>query len=59
MRARPALLLGALLLVGWTRPVAAQAATCVPARTALVLGGGGAKGLTHLGVLQALDSPAA
>jgi predicted acylesterase/phospholipase RssA len=56
MRARPALLLGALLLVGSTRPVAAQAATCVPARTALVLGGGGAKGLTHLGVLQALDS---
>ncbi|MBX7119487.1 MAG: patatin-like phospholipase family protein, partial [Gemmatimonadaceae bacterium] len=32
------------------------AAACAPARTALVLAGGGAKGLTHIGVLQALDS---
>jgi NTE family protein len=34
--------------------IAAQA--CRPARTALVLSGGGAKGLAHLGVLGALDS---
>lgn len=31
-------------------------ATCAPARTALVLSGGGTKGYTHLGVLQVLDS---
>ena len=29
---------------------------CGPARTALVLGGGGAKGMAHLGLLRALDS---
>lgn len=29
---------------------------CPPARTALVLGGGGAKGMAHLGVLAALES---
>ena len=34
----------------------AQRASCPPARTALVLSGGGAKGFTHLGVLQTLDS---
>lgn len=30
--------------------------TCPPARTALVLSGGGAKGLAHIGVLRVLDS---
>ena len=30
--------------------------TCAPARTALVLSGGGAKGLAHIGVLRTLDS---
>ncbi len=35
-------------------PVAAQ--ECRPPRTALVLSGGGAKGLAHIGVLAALDS---
>ena len=29
---------------------------CPPARTALVLGGGGAKGMAHLGVLEVLES---
>jgi len=37
-----------------TRLPAQQA--CVPARTALVLSGGGAKGLAHIGLLRALDS---
>ncbi len=34
----------------------AQAPACGPARTALVLSGGGAKGLAHIGVLRVLDS---
>lgn len=34
----------------------AQANACVPAKTALVLAGGGAKGFAHIGVLQTLDS---
>lgn len=37
-------------------PLAAQAPACGEGRTALVLSGGGAKGLAHLGVLAALDS---
>jgi len=37
-------------------PLAAQAPACTPGRTALVLSGGGAKGLAHLGVIAALDS---
>jgi predicted acylesterase/phospholipase RssA len=37
-------------------PVRAQVGTCAPAKTALVLAGGGSKGMTHIGVLQALDS---
>jgi predicted acylesterase/phospholipase RssA len=48
-----AMLLGALVPAA---PLRAQSATCAPARTALVLSGGGTKGLTHLGVLQVLDS---
>jgi len=37
-------------------PLTAQAPACEPGRTALVLSGGGAKGLAHLGVIAALDS---
>lgn len=46
------LLLGVNL--GAAVPLAAQA--CRQPRTALVLSGGGAKGITHIGVLAALDS---
>ena len=42
-----------LVLLG-TVPVQAQ--ECRPVRTALVLSGGGAKGLAHIGVLRVLDS---
>jgi len=45
-----------LLSAPASRPAAAQIGTCEPARTALVLAGGGSKGLSHLGLLQALDS---
>src|SRR5215212_1158243 len=34
----------------------AHAQSCRPVRTALVLSGGGAKGLAHIGVLRVLDS---
>ncbi|MEP7226234.1 MAG: patatin-like phospholipase family protein [Gemmatimonadales bacterium] len=34
----------------------AEGQTCRPVRTALVLSGGGAKGLAHIGVLRVLDS---
>ncbi len=34
----------------------ARAQTCAPGTTALVLSGGGAKGLAHIGVLRVLDS---
>lgn len=38
------------------RAAEAQIGSCAPARTALVLSGGGAKGLAHIGLLQVLDS---
>src|SRR5919112_2078930 len=38
----------------WAFPIQAQ--SCEPRRTALVLSGGGAKGLAHIGVLRVLDS---
>ena len=38
------------------RAVEAQIGSCAPARTALVLSGGGAKGLAHIGLLEVLDS---
>ncbi|MGE0441699.1 MAG: patatin-like phospholipase family protein, partial [Gemmatimonadales bacterium] len=44
---------GVLVFAG-RHPAAAQ--TCEPGPTALVLSGGGVKGLAHLGVLAALDS---
>jgi predicted acylesterase/phospholipase RssA len=34
----------------------ARAQTCAPAKTALVLAGGGAKGFAHIGVLEIMDS---
>jgi NTE family protein len=42
------------LILAVASPLAAQ--DCRPQRTALVLSGGGAKGLAHIGVLAALDS---
>lgn len=56
MRFRPAgLLLVALLAHRPTGPLAAQGA-CPGGKTALVLAGGGAKGIVHLGVIRMLDS---
>ncbi len=47
----------AALLAGFAAPSArAQIGSCAPARTALVLSGGGAKGFAHIGVLRVLDS---
>lgn len=48
----PSLLLFATLFA--VAPAAAQ--VCRPPRTALVLSGGGAKGLAHIGVLRVMDS---
>jgi len=45
-----------LLLICLFAVAPAEAQTCRPARTALVLSGGGAKGLAHIGVLRVLDS---
>lgn len=47
------LLLAALLALAAVR---LEAQACTPRRTALVLSGGGAKGLAHVGLLRALDS---
>lgn len=44
------------LLLGLLQAGAAAAQACGPGPTALVLSGGGAKGLAHIGVLLALDS---
>ncbi|MCC7003210.1 MAG: patatin-like phospholipase family protein [Gemmatimonadaceae bacterium] len=48
-------LLASLLLWCAATPARAQL-SCEPARTALVLAGGGAKGLAHIGLLRTLDS---
>lgn len=48
------LLLFPLLALCFSVPLGAQ--SCPAPRTALVLSGGGAKGLAHIGVLRALDS---
>jgi NTE family protein len=57
-----------LLIAAATRSISAQATVaqqaipaaaqpvCAPARTALVLAGGGAKGAAHIGVIKVLDS---
>ncbi|MFN0100339.1 MAG: patatin-like phospholipase family protein [Gemmatimonadaceae bacterium] len=44
------------LLVLCAAPPARAQLSCEPARTALVLAGGGAKGLAHIGLLRTLDS---
>lgn len=51
-RARAALALAVTLV---SPPLSAQTPTCDPGPTGLVLSGGGAKGLAHIGVLQALE----
>jgi len=43
-------------LAAGAAPLTAQAPACSTGRTALVLSGGGAKGVAHLGVIAALDS---
>lgn len=57
MRSQRALTAIALAAVLAAPPLAAQATVpaCQVGRTALVLSGGGAKGLAHIGVLQALE----
>ena len=50
---RHSLIFSAALLLTST---ATHAQVCEPAKTALVLAGGGAKGFAHIGVLQILDS---
>lgn len=52
MRVRSLLLVGMAL----AHPIATRAQDCRPARTALVLSGGGVKGLAHIGLLRVLDS---
>ena len=47
--------LGLALLAFTAPPLAAQGA-CPAKKTALVLAGGGAKGMAHLGVIHILDS---
>jgi predicted acylesterase/phospholipase RssA len=47
---------GLLAVAGFTAPLGAQSRACTPGRTALVLSGGGARGVAHLGVIAALDS---
>lgn len=51
---RRALVLAGLLAGLAAGPVPAQ--SCRPAKTALVLSGGGAKGFAHIGVIEVLDS---
>jgi predicted acylesterase/phospholipase RssA len=53
-RFRSVLVLLASISVGTLPGLAAQ--QCRPPRTALVLSGGGAKGIAHIGVLRVLDS---
>src|SRR5512134_188554 len=57
-RARPAALIGffALLLILGVPPRTARGQASCDGPLALVLSGGGAKGLAHLGVLAVLDS---
>jgi len=49
-------ILGACLLAALLPPQPLAAQSCGPGPTALVLSGGGAKGVAHIGVLLALDS---
>jgi predicted acylesterase/phospholipase RssA len=50
------MVLRSLLLASCIVAHPAHSQTCRPVRTALVLSGGGAKGLAHIGVLRVLDS---
>ncbi len=52
------LLVAAAMYADGIRPLVGQASVpaCRPAPTALVLSGGGAKGLAHIGVIEMLDS---
>ncbi len=52
-RRSPTLALVALFSLGLS-PLVAQ--VCTPARTALVLSGGGVKGVAHIGLIRVLDS---
>ena len=51
-----AILVVPIVLCLTPRTAFAQVGACAPARTALVLAGGGSKGIAHIGVLRALDS---
>lgn len=53
---RPLLSLVVLLVATMARPALAQESSCAVAPTVLVLSGGGAKGLAHIGVLRALEA---
>ena len=53
---RAAVAAAVLLSSASASAAAAQASACPAPRTALVLSGGGAKGLAHVGVLRTLDS---
>ena len=44
------------LLISLLIAPSVHAQTCIAGKTALVLSGGGAKGLAHIGVLRVLDS---
>lgn len=57
-RMRIVLLAAVAMYADGIRPLVGQEATqaCRPAPTALVLSGGGAKGLAHIGVIEMLDS---
>lgn len=55
-RARPFLLLLSLLVPAAGLAAQVTPPACAPGRTALVLSGGGAKGVAHLGVIRVLDS---
>ncbi|MDX2207992.1 MAG: patatin-like phospholipase family protein [Gemmatimonadales bacterium] len=53
---RPLLSLVVLLVATMARPALAQESSCAVSPTVLVLSGGGAKGLAHIGVLRALEA---
>jgi NTE family protein len=56
MLRRTPLLVALAVSIAAAAPPPAEAQDCRPPRTALVLSGGGAKGLAHIGVLRVLDS---
>jgi NTE family protein len=56
MLRRMAVALALAASAGVSVPPAVGAQACHPTRTALVLSGGGAKGLAHIGVLRVMDS---